>query len=191
MSLAVRRVLGLAVVPALVLLAACFASSTTGCGAAEGGAKSVPAESATRFQLAHTFCGAAVDSCAGNAAVTIVDFRVATLETHRCVELMGDGGPAATPAAPPGTSALFGSRRGDAISARPLTPTEVSSLRAALGDVKFVPAKLTELDGAMTVLTVDGPSGSLTLTPAARCGAPDYRQIVEGLPALQAALDAL
>jgi hypothetical protein len=57
--------------------------------------------------------------------------------------------------------------------------------------VRFASAKLTELDGAMTVLSVDAPSGTLSLTPVARCGGPDYEQIVGGLPDLQAALDAV
>ena len=220
MSNALRLFLRLAVVPAVVACLASAATACSGgvastpsgdgtpastsggtsgasgtSGAGNGGAtgteKTVPAESATRFELASTFCGAALASCAGNAGVRIVDFAAATLETHRCVELKDDGGTESIPAAPPGTSPLFGSQRGDAITTRTLTTPQIASLRSALGNVRFADAKLSELDGAMTVLSVDAPSGNLTLTPVARCGGPDYEQIVDGLPALQAALDAL
>lgn len=160
-----------------------------GTGASAG--QPVQGQSATRFELANTFCGAAPASCAGDAAVQIVDFAASTLETHRCVELKKDGSTASIPAAPPGTSPRFGSERGDAITSRALTTQELETLRVALGGVRFTPAKLSELDGAMTVLSVEAPTGNLTLTPAARCGGPDYQQIVGGLPALQAALDAL
>jgi hypothetical protein len=154
-------------------------------------AEAVPGDTATRFELAHTFCGAASASCAGDAAVQIVDFATATLETHRCVELKDDGGTESIPAAPPGTSPRFGSQRGDAITTRALTPAQMATLRTALGNVRFAPARLSELDGAMTVLSVDAPSGALSLTPIARCGAEDYEQIVGGLPSLQETLDAL
>lgn len=160
-----------------------------GTGAIAG--QPVPGQSATRFELESTFCGAAPASCAGDAAVQIVDFAASTLETHTCVELKMDGTTAKAPVPPPGTSPRFGAQRGDAITLRALTAQEIATLRAALDGVHFAPAKLSELDGAMTVLSVEAPTGNLTLTPAARCGGPDYEQIVGGLPALKAALDAL
>jgi hypothetical protein len=205
---------------ALPILVACFASAGVACSSgtapgstgdggasqspsgalpgSQGGtasgdpaaAQAAPGATATRFELARSFCGAAFGSCAGDAGVQVVDFGTATLETHRCVELK-DGGTEAIPAPPPGTTARFGNDRGDAITKRALTTAQMATLRAKLGDVRYASAKLTELDGAITVLTVEAPSGKLVLLPVARCGGPDYEQIVGGLPELQAALDSL
>jgi hypothetical protein len=210
MSIALRF-FGRIAVPAFVAcLAACSGGSTPttdltsapGSPSSSGGASNVignegttaasavPGQTATRFELANTFCGAAAGSCAGNASVQIVDFAAGTLETHTCVELKKDGTTAKAPVPPPGTSARFGDQRGDAITVRSLTAQQITTLREALDGVHFAPAKLSELDGAMTVLSVEAPTGNLSLTPVARCGGPDYDQIVSGLPALSAALDA-
>jgi hypothetical protein len=209
MSIALRFVCRIAASALVASLAACSGGSTdptnptpgspstTSGGTAnvignEGtGASAVPGDGATRIELAKAFCGAAEGSCAGDAAVQIVDFATSTLETHRCVVLNGDAGAASVPPAPPGTSPRFGKKSGDAITSRVLTAQEIGAVRTALDGIRYAPAKLTEYDGAMTVLSVETPTGKLSLTPAARCGGPDYEQIVSGLPALTAALDAL
>jgi hypothetical protein len=210
MSIALRF-FGRIALPAFVAcLAACSGGSTSttdltpapGSPSTSGGgadvignegtaASAVPGQTATRFELANTFCGAAPTSCAGNAAVQNVDFAAGTLETHTCVELKKDGTTAKAPVPPPGTSQRFGAQRGDAITVRTLTAQQITTLRNALDGVRFASAKLTEYDGAMTVLSVEAPTGNLSLTPVARCGNVDYQQIVGGLPALSAALDTL
>jgi hypothetical protein len=175
-------------------------SGAPSAGGTASASQPVGADTATRFELASGVCGGACTSCQGES-VRVVDFAAGTFEDHRCVELDDKGAPAdgsTLPVVPPGATERFTfaclggiSRRADAITRTSLTPSQVSSLRSALGGVRYAAGKLEALDGKMWSVTVEGPQGKLAMSPSAACGPSSYDQIVAGFEPLWSAVDAL
>jgi hypothetical protein len=161
--------------PALLTLSVVGACSSTASSAP------VAPEDPSQVRLGYSYCGGADDQCNGMHSTTI-DFDAKTIATHRCVELPG------------GTfshGSSYGPRRDDDFETHLVTDDQLERIRRALSQVRYEHATANESDGAMTVLTVTKNREEHAFTPSARCGPPDYDQIVAGLEGLEREIDAL
>jgi hypothetical protein len=142
------------------------------CGGESDGTHALALEGVSRLSLASGTCAPPFDACARDTTRE-VDFVGKKLELHACREV-GKG-----------------KRPVDDVTSRPLSDAQLDEVRASLQNVRVRTATSANSDGLITGITLTTGAGANRYTVAGECSPADYQQIVSGLEALRATLDAL